>query len=128
MLIKVFHNVSVTPEGHPAGMLDGYHQGHDLALVATVRVVREPGVQKADEELAEEMFALFNVGDDPAYGEPSLIAQEYRFRGNRSLSVGDVVEVDGRPYAVARFGYTRIEPPQARHLVRWHGHGTNSLD
>jgi hypothetical protein len=127
MKINVYHNVAQDYAGRPLGMLDGYEITHELALVATVQVAEERGVQYADSEHAEAMFHLFNVGDDPEYGTPDPIAQEYRFRGNRSLSVGDVVEIDGRAYAVGRVGYRRIPESVDLIVVDFHDHGTNSI-
>ncbi|HUV10811.1 MAG TPA: hypothetical protein VMX12_07505 [Acidimicrobiia bacterium] len=52
--------------------------------------------------IAEKAFERFNVGSDE-------IARKYRDDGHRSLSVGDVVVIDGRAYAVASFGFDLIE-------------------
>lgn len=53
----------------------------------------------------EEAFHLFNVGDDPTFGEPDPRALEYRSKWLRSLSVGDVVEIDGRRHRCASMGW-----------------------
>ncbi len=55
------------------------------------------------------MFELFNVGEDPAFGPPHPRGVDYRRCGNRSLSVGDVVAVDGRFYACASTGWAALK-------------------
>lgn len=52
--------------------------------------------------VCERAFRWFNEGDNP-------IVRKYRAAGNRSLSVGDVVVVEGRAYGVGSFGWDRIE-------------------
>jgi hypothetical protein len=107
--VTVFHNV--WRHGNP--MLTGYEHGDVLVPVATwtVRPWRDR------EKAAEDAFAQLNTGDDPAFGLPDPLAVEYRQRGNRSLSVGDVVRVGGRWLAVARFGFTEVDWPIAFSLV-----------
>lgn len=55
----------------------------------------------SDLAICNAAFEDFNVGD------PSANETVYRYRsaGNRSLSVGDVVMVDGRAYGCGRFGW-----------------------
>lgn len=53
--------------------------------------------------LCEEAFRWFNIGDKLP------VVRRYRQAGNRSLSVGDVVVIDDRAYAVAPFGWDRLE-------------------
>ncbi|MBS2537096.1 hypothetical protein KGQ20_30500 [Catenulispora sp. NF23] len=52
-------------------------------------------------DICDSVWALLNVGDDPQAGTPDPRAVNYRRRGHRSLSVGDVA-------AVGDFGFTRI--------------------
>lgn len=61
----------------------------------------------------EQIFELLNIGDDPAFGIPDPQAVSYRKRGNRSLSIGDVVSLTpaGAPtfwYALTRRGWEPI--------------------
>jgi uncharacterized protein YbaR (Trm112 family) len=56
-----------------------------------------------DAILCEEAFRWFNIDDELP------VARRYRSAGNRSLSVGDVVVIDGRAWAVGSFGWDRIE-------------------
>jgi hypothetical protein len=109
--VLVHHNVATDEQERPLGMLDGYAARHPTMLVATF-TADEP----ADDLAAcEQAFRLFNVGDDPEFGQPDLRAVDYRQRGNRSLSVGDVVEIRDdaghRYYACARTGWQPIAPP-----------------
>jgi hypothetical protein len=96
--VTVFHNVS------RHAMLTGYERGDVLVPVATwtVRPWHDPG------KTAEAAFALLNVGDDPAFGPPDPRAVEYRDRGNRSASVGDLVRVGNHWLAVAHAGFTEV--------------------
>lgn len=110
---EVYHNVAIDLDGRPLGMLDGYQPEHPLTLVARLKVSGSVLKDQADEYPAlEEIFRLLNVGDDPDYGEPDPQAQAYRLWGNRSLSVGDVVKLQGgRWFAVARIGWVTIPEP-----------------
>jgi hypothetical protein len=58
-----------------------------------------------DAQICEEAFKMFNVGDPVR----NITVRRYRNARNRSLSVGDVVVIDGRAYACARFGWDRID-------------------
>ncbi|HEY0697395.1 MAG TPA: hypothetical protein VGD43_06255 [Micromonospora sp.] len=44
--------------------------------------------------MLSDVYRLFNVGHDPQFGTPDPRAVVYRERGNRSLSVGDVVALN----------------------------------
>ncbi|GAA2798971.1 hypothetical protein [Saccharopolyspora taberi] len=109
--IRVFHNAERT------AMLGGYTAGH---AVVEVYAYDEPDVtaETTDVELADRAFELFNVGDDPDFGEVDHRAREYRDRRNRSLSVGDVVAVDGRFHACAAAGWRPIAPPQQARITQ----------
>lgn len=54
----------------------------------------------------EGIFTQLNVGGDLYPAEDYTVA--YREAGNRSLSVGDVVTLDGAAYAVGRFGWDKV--------------------
>jgi hypothetical protein len=110
--IRVYHNVARDPAGRPLGMLDGYAPDHPVALVAELHLPTT-GVAPMDAaSTLATVFRLFNVGDDPEFGTPDPHAIEYRSRGNRSLSVGDVVAVGDRHFACARISWDPIDPPR----------------
>lgn len=73
-----------------------YEQGDVVYLAAEYN---EEGAD--DQFLCERAYDRFNVGEDN-------IAKTYRANQNRSLSVGDVVTVDGRAYTVASVGFDRV--------------------
>jgi hypothetical protein len=50
-------------------------------------------------------FHEFNVGETP-------LAAEYRARRLRSLSVGDIVDIDGRAYSCERVGWKPVNGSQ----------------
>jgi hypothetical protein len=120
---------------HNIGTADGIHvwryePGHPMTLAFATVV--DPA-ELSDESLCEQVFALLNIGHDPAdvgMGDaPDPRALEYRERGNRSLSVGDAVAVTragGQTvyYAVAAVGFTQIDPPS---VVNRPGFGTIPL-
>jgi hypothetical protein len=80
---------------------------------------------EGDLDACEAAFEMFNIGhlSDHGTAEPDAIA--YRERGNRSLSVGDVVACDGQFYACGVAGWREIAPP--RTTVRTL-HGTTPLN
>lgn len=56
-------------------------------------------------------FTTFNVGDDPGFTEPGAmrdLALRYRARRLRSLSVGDVIAVDGETWACEAAGWRPV--------------------
>ncbi|WP_461122932.1 hypothetical protein [Saccharothrix stipae] len=115
MSIRVFHNLN------DRALLVGY-QGQPVAEV--LAYTGPPSARSHDVDLVEAAFQLCNVGDDPEFGRPDPRAVRYRRRGNRSLSIGDVVAVDGRFYACQRIGWRRIAQPRLMHVRR---HGTTPL-
>jgi hypothetical protein len=54
-----------------------------------------------DLTICDVAFSRFNVGDDE-------IANMYRNHGHRSLSVGDVITIDGNAYTVAPLGFEQV--------------------
>ncbi len=119
MHVRIYHNVSQDELGRSLSMLDGYTEGDPLVLVAEYDA---PTFSTAG--AIDAAWRVFNVGDDPEFGIPDPTAVEYRKRGNRSLSVGDVVEVEGDFYAIDNVGQRLIDEPT--HVIR-HLHGTNPM-
>lgn len=121
--VTIWHNIACNPADRDrrAGY-DGYQPGQPLMRVA--RYI----IQDNDTEptiLAAHAFRIFNVGDDPDFGVPDPIAVNYRERGNRSLSVGDVVQVANTWLACASGEWVPIEPPT---WTVHDTHGSGSLD
>ncbi len=106
--VQVFHNVERDSQGRPVGMMDGFQPHHPVSPVAELRLPAGYGFQR----VCGWVFHLFNVGDDPDFGTPDAVAIAYRERGNRSLSVGDVVRVADDWYACKGVGWAPIDPPR----------------
>ncbi|KOV84793.1 hypothetical protein [Nocardia sp. NRRL S-836] len=96
--VRVFHNNDAS-----ASLLNGYQPG---STVTEVYLYIEDALD--DHVLLDRAFDLFNIDPDPELGAPDERAVEYRSRGNRSLSVGDVVAVGDRFYAVDHTGWRRL--------------------
>lgn len=93
--VRVYHGIATDDQGRSIGMVDGYRDGHPVVLVFTHRIEG-----RSHAYVLQELYRLLNVGDDPEFGTPDPAAVEYRQRGNRSLSMGDVIEIDDTFYAV----------------------------
>jgi hypothetical protein len=117
--VRVFHN-NHPREAFPGGYVPGQSVTEVYACDET-----DVGPDVDDRCLADRAFQLFNVGDDPAFGEPDPRALVYRERGNRSLSVGDVVGIDDRFYSCDSFGWSEMtERPL---IQQQHNDGTTPL-
>jgi len=69
----------------------------------------------------EALWKALNVGDDPEFNGDMpladvLLAQAYRERKLRSLSVGDVVRVGNRWFTVASAGWTEVKAAELQIL------------
>lgn len=112
MNVSVFHNVSTDPQGRSNGIEYGYRTGDALSKVYEFDYTGD----LTGTALCEFLYELFNVGDDPTFhNPPNPIAVAYRKSGGgeygiRSLSKGDVIEVGGVWFAVARFGFEELPP------------------
>jgi hypothetical protein len=123
MRIVVFHNIATDDVGRSEAWL-GYRPGHPLV---PVYVLERLEVEQSPSAVAEMIYHLLNVGDDPQFGIPHPDAVAYRTAKNRSLSVGDVVLVGDEWWACASMGFERIEAP--RWLAVGVGkHGTTPLE
>lgn len=115
LTVDIYHNVAVDAAGVHLGFM-GYEAAHSLLRVfryETEVTMRGPSA------VCEEAFWLFNVGDDPEFSTPDRRTPDrratyYRFRGNRSLSIGDVVSFRGLFFACASHGFTQLK---ARPLI-----------
>lgn len=130
--VRVFHNNDFRDAAVFGYQPTPYRIGPQVLPAHTVtEVYRYPAGPRDDTHHADHAFALFNVGDDAAlYGAPDSFALDYRDRGNRSLSVGDIVAVQNqhqtRFYACADAGWALLEHPPV--IDNREQHGTTPAD
>lgn len=103
--VRVLHNTT------PQAQFYGYTLRDTLTCVYTYT---DPDVHSATSgiEIAERAFELFNERHTPVGATADGRVVAYRALGNRSLSVGDVVCVDGHSFACEPFGWNEIDPPR----------------
>lgn len=120
--VRVYHNANRDERGRPTGYLDGYAPTDKVVHVATWHVTRRYGDEyRTDQFIQGEAWKVFNVGDDPEFGLVYEVATEYRARRNRSLSMGDVLQIDeGGWYACEDFGWKAINTPDTT-CEGWYG-------
>ena len=123
MLIQVFHNSRRDDVGRCTAMMDGYQAGDPLTHVFDLELT---DAEAANSYWPDRVYELLNIGDDPTFGTPDDRAVAYRARRNRSLSVGDVLVVDGAAQAVASYSFelVRVDPAQLVHVLH---HGTTPI-
>ena len=109
-LITTWHNVHQDEHGHLTAMIFGFTAGDPLVPVHQFSIANEL-VPDDRLDLCESIFRLFNVGDDPEYGAPDEEAVTYRAQGNRSLSVGDVIQIGQHWFAVQYAGFAAVQAP-----------------
>ena len=78
----------------------------DKPWTAEAIIAAQAAKEAAISKVLEGIFTQLNVGGDLYPAED--YTTEYRANGNRSLSVGDVVSLDGACYAVGRFGWDKV--------------------
>ncbi|WP_067484216.1 hypothetical protein [Actinomadura hibisca] len=103
--VHVFHNLTY-PSSRP--YFSGYLSGDPAVHVFTTTAPR--GSDHL--EVCKDMYRLLNVGDDPEFGTPDPRAIHYRDQGHRSLSLSDLVCVDGSWYSCESSGFSKAEPPR----------------
>lgn len=116
--VRVFHNNYA-----PSAFLRGYESGDTVTEVFTYSTQRTADTN--DDVLAAEAYTLFNVGHDSEFGVPDPRAVDYRARRNRSLSVGDVLDIDGRFFACDAVGWRAL--PEAPPVEQIAASGTTPL-
>ncbi|GGM73629.1 hypothetical protein GCM10012275_50450 [Longimycelium tulufanense] len=115
MHVHIYHNTN------RKAMIDGYQHDHDVVLVAHYDDCTAPDHIAA----CNKAFALYNADHNPDVTEPDPHVTQYRERGNRSLSVGDVVACDDHFFACQNSGWSAIAEP----TVAWLSMpGTTPLD
>jgi hypothetical protein len=98
-VVTIWHNVQME-SGHPMGFF-GYKSGHAMAPVFVYTT------QDAI-NAAEDAFKMFNAPEDYLSGGELAIAKQYRANQLRSLSVGDIVQVDDTFYVCESFGFGKL--------------------
>lgn len=97
-----YWNAQRAPQGYLVGFLEGYRPGHSLEIAyrgfVSVGDDDRPRVPEDLLRVAETLFAIFN--DEQR--RPAC------YRGP-SMSVGNVVEIQGICFAVATLGFERVE-------------------
>lgn len=105
--VTIWHNVRLMPEGAMSGMLYGYQDGDEVAPV----FVFTAGDHNLVDNIPELAFRLFNAPIEYLTPDDAAIANRYRANRLRSLSVGDLVQVDGEFFACDRFGFKKLSDP-----------------
>jgi hypothetical protein len=106
--VSVFHNVETVMIGgelHHVGF-DGYQPGHALVRVFEAEV--PAGLAGDPQRVADLMFEIGNAPLEYLSGRELEMAERYRFRGLRSLSVGDLVAVGEIAFACGRRGWDLV--------------------
>ena len=121
MKVTVYHNVALDGAGRHLGILDGYQAEHPVTPVFATDLPDADDITACD-----QLYRLLNVGEDPSLGDPDPRAVAYRQRGNRSMSIGDLVCIDGRFYACTEDGWQSFatEPTVVRQTQ---AHGSTPL-
>lgn len=129
--VRVFHN-NHAPDSFVYGyQAHRYQVGSEEMPAHTVtEVYWYTDHDSDDEHLAETAFRLFNVGDDPEFGEPDPRALEYRDRANRCLSKGDILAIEDdrgtRFYACGSFSWDLLDAPPV--IDNREQHGSTPVD
>jgi len=77
-------------------------------------------VGRWDPDILESAFKLFNAPEDFLDPEEAKIAKRYRRQGLRSLSVGDVVELDNIKYLCESVGWRKLKRGELRNRPKSH--------
>lgn len=99
--VRVLHNVERDENTRFVGMRNGYQPGHDMLEVFVYDV-------DAVDYHPEHAYEIFNQDVEWLDGADRELARAYRGKQLRSLSVGDVVVVDGVAHAVDRDGWQQV--------------------
>ena len=98
---------------------DGYKPGHPLVRVFEAEVEMPHGIDP--QRVADWMFEAFNAPEEYLQGKLRDLAEAYRARQLRSLSVGDVVAVGEIPLACVSRGWEPVTGAVNEVLAGDHG-------
>lgn len=115
-IVIVYLNVARDGLGRPTAMRNGYRAGDPLRRCFRLPLAGAE-LDMPPEAIAEKVFHLLNVGDDPSMGVPDERAIAFRMACMRSLSVGDVLEIEGEYLAVASCGFATIAAPDRESIA-----------
>jgi hypothetical protein len=96
--ISIYFNLH---EGH----FFGYEHGHPVQKLFSYEAPSTSDLM----ELAEEAFGAFNAPLELLAEPYRVVAERYRAAGNRSLYVGDVLNIDESWLACASSGWVELE-------------------
>lgn len=107
----------------------GYRSGDPLKFAVSYQadVSSAKNADGLPLSILENAFERFNIGEP----EKDSIVFEYRVLGrNRSLSVGDLVQVDDEVYACSSFGWDKVSDTDAvlKGLDRYHWEVVDAID
>ncbi len=101
-MVRVYLNTATDSEGRHIPMAIGYTPGDTLQHAMSFATTDLGTV----EQIAETSFAAFN--GHPESSDMAMLTDTWYTNRNRSLSVGDVVVVDGHAVAVASAGFLAL--------------------
>jgi hypothetical protein len=105
--VTIYLNVQYDATGHLSGMLDGYQAGDEVTPVFTYCPWDKSDYTPV--MLAEDAFRLFNAPEESITQKYDLkITLRYRANKLRSLSVGDLVMIDGEVFACEKMGFRHL--------------------
>lgn len=109
--VRVFHNNAA-----PKSFQRGFQPGDKVTEVFTYVALKD---NSDDVGLVDQIFQLFNIGDDPTFGTPDEEAVAYHALGNRPLWTGDVVAINGSFYTYGADGPLQLDeqPPIRQHVT-----------
>lgn len=135
MKLHILHNVRTDR----MYFLEGYKDDDPLTLVYKLTIpehVKERASQQDTTEgavqvMCEYAYMTLNIGHEDfaqITDEGRAEAIAYRERKNRSLSMGDVICLDGAFFACARIGWEQVRVHPYQIVMDYADHGTTSLD
>ena len=100
-------DLEARPHQERSANFDGYEPGQPL--VPVYKTVYETPMEAHPLNVADGLFAAFNA--DSAPGDLGRMRAEYRARKLRSLSVGDVVTMNGASWQCSSVGWEQVGGP-----------------
>jgi hypothetical protein len=95
----------------PTNSRDQFGDGADYKGTRTEVFKTSSNKVKSGKDGAEQMFHILNAPEELLEDWERSIAEEFRALDNYSLSVGDVVEVEGTQWLCKSFGWKELEAP-----------------